>query len=47
MARLVRLDDNAVDILEKAKEELRQQGIEKTTYSEAIRFLARQSREVN
>ena len=42
MGKIVKLDDNAINILEQEKEEMRQQGIEKVTYSEAIRHLARQ-----
>ena len=42
MARLVRLDDNAISLLEQIKEEMRKKGIEKVTYSETVRYLARQ-----
>jgi len=43
MARLVRMDDNAVNILKHIKNEMKKQGIEKTTFSETVRYLYRKA----
>jgi len=40
---MFKVDDNAIEILKKAKEEMRAQGIASPSYSDAIRYLAQKA----